>query len=124
VATKTEMLVWDRKANPYQPHQFSVDDCRQQINACVIHCSETFNKNSKKLRDLSPRFWIALMDLEMCHDSPDEELLEVFSKAYRYLGAPGDFGYGTPCGDALRNLYEWWNAWLTARKPADEVLSE
>ncbi len=66
---------------------------------------------------MSPRFWVAWMDLELCVSrGTTEELLETFPKAYRYLGAPGDFGYGTPCGDALRNFYDWWNAWLTARK--------
>lgn len=79
--------------------------------AAVQHANITFNKHKRKLRDLSPRFWVALMDLEFICDSDNwAEIKLAFKDCYRYLGAPGDFGYGTPCGDALRNVYDSWNA--------------
>lgn len=79
--------------------------------AAVAAANETFNKNKRKLRDLSPRFWVALMDLEFITDSENwGDVKKAFKDCYRYLGAPGDFGYGTPCGDALRKVYDTWNA--------------
>lgn len=68
-------------------------------------------KKSKEYRDLSPRFWVAWMDLEeaIARKAPHEELQAEFAKAYKQFGAPGDFGYGTPPGEALKHLYYAWN---------------
>lgn len=88
----------------------------------VRHAVETFNqpKHKRKLKDLSPRFWVALLDLELGCEEPDwEKLKAAFGSAYKQLGAPGDFGYGTPCGDALKDLYRRWNELCKARQPAD-----
>ena len=86
---------------------------QQRFADAVRHAARTFNqpKHKRKLRDLSPRFWVALLDLELsCQEEHWEEL--------KRLGAPGDFGYGTPCGDALRAVYDSWNALCAARQPA------
>lgn len=85
---------------------------QKKFAAAVRHCGEVFNqpKNKRKCRDLSPRFWVALLDLELACEIEDwSELCLAFKAAYRYLGAPGDFGYGTPCGEALRSVYDRWN---------------
>ena len=86
----------------------------------VRHATQTFNdpKHKRKLRDLSPRFWIALLDLELaCEEQDWDELKLSFKDAYRFFGAPGDFGYGTPCGDALRAVYDTWNVLCAAKQP-------
>ena len=76
-------------------------------------------KHKKKLKDLSPRFWVALMDLELSCGQDDWGQLKIdFRAAYRYLGAPGDFGYGTPCGDSLRGVYDKWSLLCKAKEPA------
>ena len=86
----------------------------------VKHAADVFNKpkHRKKYKDLSPRFWVALMDLELSCDCEDWKQLKTdFAKCYRFLGAPGDFGYGTPCGDALRAVYDSWNKLYLANVP-------
>ena len=90
---------------------------QQCFAKAVRHAGLTFNtpKHKRKLRDLSPRFWHALVELELgCEEQEWGTLCETSRSAYRYLGAPGDFGYGTPCGDALRAVYDTWNALLKA----------
>ena len=113
--------VWDRKQNPHQPHPVSANVCEAQFRAAVADCIDIFGKHKKELRDRSSQFFNALLDLELCATA--DELIDEFPRAYRRLGAPGAFGYGTPCGDALRNLYDWWNAWGTARKGIEQVAS-
>ncbi|WP_109046773.1 hypothetical protein ABNQ39_20875 [Azospirillum sp. A26] len=43
----------------------------------------------------------------------DRELLvkakDAIREVYKAVGSPGDFGYGTPQGAALRNLYDAYN---------------
>lgn len=61
-------------------------------------------QKKREYRDLSPRFWVAWLDLELAIRDvlPFDELKVVFKQAYRYIGAPGDFGYGTPQGKGLQ----------------------
>lgn len=33
-----------------------------------------------------------------------------FNSQYQILGAPGDFGYDQPEGQAMQAVYEWWDA--------------
>jgi hypothetical protein len=100
----------------------SVVNAHTAFSGAVVTCSQTFEKNKRKLRDLSPRFWVALLDLELgCNSNDWEELCQTFKAAYRYLGAPGDFGYGTPCGDGLRKVYDTWNLLCKAQKAAAEA---
>ena len=89
-------------------------DVNENLRAAILHTCTTFHKHKRKLRgDLSPRFWVALLDLEIiindsdlaAKDPSDAEIRAEVIKNYRWLGAPGDFGYGTPCGDALKALY-------------------
>lgn len=110
-------LKWDRSTNSCGEHRFSAEECETQVREAVFVCTCEFSQNKRKLRDLSPRFWVALLDLEVAASLlTAADLIAEFPNAYKQLGAPGDFGYGTPCGDALANLYDWWNAWCTARK--------
>lgn len=90
--------------------QSTLTDESRALRAAVLKCAETFSQAPRRqLSDLSPRFWVALMDLEIAAaDSDDNELLAELQKAYHQLGAPGDFGYDTPCGGALRKLYDAW----------------
>lgn len=68
-------------------------------------------RKAKDFRDLSPRFWVAWMDLEeaLQRKVDHEELKVEFTKANKQFGAPGDFGYGTPPGESLKHLYWAWN---------------
>jgi len=74
------------------------------------------HENKAELSDLRPPFWAALTQLareaEMCVDAADPiaQIKAALVKASKQLGAPGDFGYGTPHGQALRNLYVAWRA--------------
>ena len=45
-----------------------------------------------------------------------DECRQAFEAAYKALGAPGDFGYGSPEGKAMQRLYAAWNAALTERR--------
>lgn len=45
----------------------------------------------------------------------DQTVAEFFRSKYKLLGAPGDFGYGTACGDSLKMLYDRFNEFLMAR---------
>lgn len=91
---------------------------QKKFVAAVQHCVKTFHqpKHKKKFRNESPRFWCALLDLEQsCKEENWKLLCKAFKECYRYLGAPGDFGYGTPCGDALRDVYDRWNDLCNAK---------
>ncbi len=90
----------------------AMDEKLESFKRAVIKAHATFAKNKKELSDLSPRFWVAWMDLEMAIEFtvPISELKEEFQKSYKQFGSPGDFGYGTPCGDALKAVYEAWSA--------------
>jgi len=81
----------------------------KELKYAVLSCIETFHQHKKELEDLRSSFWDALSDLQaaLLFDS-DEEIIAKLKKHKRALGAPGDFGYGTPCGDALRAVYEAW----------------
>jgi len=48
---------------------------------------------------------------------PFDELLEQWTKSYKQFGAPGDFGYGTPCGDGLKAVYDAWRDVIAASTP-------
>lgn len=87
----------------------------------VRHALKTFDEHKRKLLDLSPRFWVALLVLEAgCAEANWDELRKTFGAAHRRLGAPGDFGYGTPCGDALRDVYDSWGVLCAAHQPETE----
>ena len=50
-----------------------------------------------------------------------EMLRDAIVAAHRRLGAPGDFGYGTKEGDALRSLYDACNSLGAAMKAMKET---
>lgn len=37
-----------------------------------------------------------------------QKMIDEFARAYKQLGAPGDFGYDLPEGQAMQAVYEWW----------------
>lgn len=84
-----------------------------------------FTKNKRQLSDLSPRFWVAWLDLEAAlrDGVPFDELSSVFRSAYKRFGSPGDFGYGTPEGDGLAKVYRSWGE-LCKVRPVTEAVSK
>jgi len=105
-----------------------------ELRAAVRECERAFydKKERKKLWDLRPAFWHALGSVVLSaalEESPEEDaaaITRAIGKAHRQLGAPGDFGYGTPCGDALRGLYDRHNEMcnlLITKKDAEAVTS-
>ena len=88
-----------------------------ELRAAIHECETQFYlpKHRRKLGDLPPAFWHSLGALVLAAvvvelpESDGKEITAVIGKVHRRLGAPGDFGYGTPCGDALRNLYDRHN---------------
>ncbi|KKM91191.1 hypothetical protein LCGC14_1231080 [marine sediment metagenome] len=98
-------------------------DAHTSFVAAVRHAAQTFKlpKYKKEYRRLSPRFWVAWLDLELgCECEDWDKLTNTMIAAHHQLGAPGDFGYGTPCGDALRNVYDTWRELCQARKIRQE----
>ena len=87
------------------------------LKNAVIRCCSEFRKAKRELSDLRPRFWATIGDLEYAADFGNEsELEEALKVAYPQLGAPGDFGYETKHGDALKRLYDAWTATIQGRK--------
>lgn len=81
-------------------------ELRNAIHSCVL----TFYMCKRELSDLSRAFWKSLDDLALAADEAvPNDLAKAVSDVHRTLGAPGDFGYGTPCGDALRAVYDRHN---------------
>lgn len=63
-------------------------------------------------KEFGPREKRAITDLVTAviqSDGVMQSLRLAFAAAYKALGAPGDFGYGTPEGKALQRLYQAWN---------------
>lgn len=86
-----------------------VKSADQAVRRAIRECCEAFEAARRDLQDLSPRFWAALIDLRTAADGLDPLplplLLAEIRRVHRTLGAPGDFGYGTREGKALRALY-------------------
>lgn len=100
-----------------------LNDARWAFYLDVSYARQVFDKHRFQLSDLSPRFWEAFQKLEKSADQSDwTDLKLAFDEARKQLGAPGDFGYGTPCGDALRVLYESWKK-LCKAMPAEEPVT-
>lgn len=77
----------------------------------LIKAAETvapiFLERRESLNDLSPAFWVAIGTIQGAAMSSDTATIASAVKQFRRtLGAPGDFGYGTACGDAIRILYD------------------
>jgi len=100
--------------------EIDMDEKLAKLKQAVIRAHAAFAKEKKKsLSDLSPRFWAAWMDLEMSIElgATFEELREEAIKSFKQFGAPGDFGYGTPCGDGLKAVYDAWRNVVAASNP-------
>jgi hypothetical protein len=84
----------------------------------VTHARRTFEARKAELLDLNWKFWRAfeMLDLACQIDGEDwHELDRTFAECRPQLGAPGDFGYGTPCGEALRAVYDTWTLLVKSR---------
>ena len=105
------------EAIPSTPNEAVADEKTRELRIAVHQLEKVFYdpKEKKQLSDLRPAFWHALGSVVLSAalvDSPESDAVEItraIGKARKQLGAPGDFGYGTPCGDALRNLYDRHN---------------
>ena len=92
----------------------TLEEKTRELRIAVHQLEKAFYdpKEKKQLSDLRPAFWHALGSVVLSAaliDSPEPDAVEItraIGKAHKQLGTPGDFGYGTPCGDALRNLYD------------------
>lgn len=103
-----------------QLKETNMEEKLEAFKQAVIKAHAAFAKEKKELSDLSPRFWVAWMDLEMALEFavPFEELRDQWKKSYKQFGSPGDFGYGTPCGDGLKAVYDAWREVVAAAPPA------
>lgn len=99
-------------------------EARSEFYDRVAWARRTFQKHKWELADLKPAFWLCFEELELSADLADvEDLILSFRKARKVLGAPGDFGYGTPCGEALKELYNEWSR-LVQHFPTTELRSK
>lgn len=94
------------------PQSELIKSAREEFFKAARNFLAIFNspKHKKHIGKLSPRFLVAMMDLEVILDTDppmsSESLLAACRPLYRQFGAPGDFGYGHPSGDSLRALYD------------------
>lgn len=79
------------------------DDLKQEI----ANFHEQTYRQRKKLR-MRDYFWGAVddMDLTAAMATNEQELLQAVTRNHKKIGAPGDFGYGTPVGDSLAKIYK------------------
>ena len=89
-----------------------------RLRAAVQKLNVVFYRHKRFLKSLSPRFWEALMELAgLAVNGPIDVLLDRLDACHATLGAAGDYGYfGSPCGDALKDLYAAYNAAVAARR--------
>ena len=94
----------------------SREDAR--LRAAVQKMNVIFYRHKRFLKNLPPRFWEVLLELAgLGVNGPLEVLLDKLDAYHGTLGAPGDYGYfGSPCGDALKDLYAAYNAAVAARR--------
>lgn len=95
----------------------------QSLHEAAVQANRAFGREvsegTLELRDLERgKMALALRNLVQATDGSESprQILDAFRDAYRACGAPGDFGYGTPFGDALKDLY---NAWCESRRNAE-----
>lgn len=77
-------------------------------------------KRQKVYRPLTEAFLNAVTDLRLASEQTDDpaELILAVNRNYPHTGAPGNFGYGTPIGESLKNLYWLNNELVSATAPA------
>jgi hypothetical protein len=83
-----------------------------ELRNAILALEQTFTEHARELLDLRPQFWMALGMLRMAVECGEQimPLCKLVSRcAGDALGAPGDFGYGSPCGDALKATYDATN---------------
>lgn len=100
----------------------SIEAAAAELRRAMKTAATTFYRQRQKIEEngkypLGWKFWRGIEALALVHGAmqPDD-LIYIVRKHHQCLGAPGDFGYGTPCGDALRAVYDLNNALCSARK--------
>lgn len=87
----------------------------ERLHSAARQAEQVFTAHKSELTDLRSSFWVNLRDVVEWTDptlQPSYNVLRpLFHGCRVQLGAPGDFGYGTPCGDALRDLYGAWGVY-------------
>lgn len=108
-----------------QYKEMNMEEKLKAFKQAVITAHSAFAQNKAELTDLSAKFWASWMDLELALEwnEPFEEIKATFQKAYKQFGAPGDFGYGTPCGDGLKAVYDAWREVVAASQPTAAAAS-
>jgi hypothetical protein len=76
------------------------DACQELAD--VAHGSRQFNLREKKAAT-------ALELVARMEGGLTVVMRQEFRSQYSILGAPGDFGYGSPEGSCLQAVYCWWN---------------
>ena len=99
---------------------------QKRFRDAVAFCVMTFQdpQNRRSVMHKQKTFWAALWLLEYtCHRmtltcklSQHLDSKTYFNTVEKHLGSPEDFSVGTPCGDALRDVYETWNDLVEERK--------
>ena len=81
-----------------------------------------FLAEADRLRDMPSMFWVwlGILSGKSSSDRPGT-LIDWVNSARAVLGAPGDFGYGTPCGDAIKKMYDAHDDLVRALEAAKRV---
>lgn len=94
----------------------SVEQLRTDLRRAMWDAANVFSAHREELADLKPDFWAAIAGFQLAPASwSADQLIVAVTGSHRVLGAPGDFGYGTPCGDALRRVYDLTNQLIDAQ---------
>lgn len=98
-----------RRVSDVNPSEFF--KWRAAMFEATITLTRSCVLDRRRLDDLSDKFWTSLVELCDFFGGvfPEELPVKLIREWFRQLGAPGDFGYGTPVGDALRRFYETYN---------------
>lgn len=100
----------------------SIHEALQAVRVAIRALCDAFADPAARKRefsDLSPRFWQSLTMLDDAAYGSIGDLEAAFQATRRQLGAPGDFGYGTPQGDALKQYYDAWAKYGRAKQAAE-----
>lgn len=104
---------------PSQPVLFSGVSIVNQFKGFVL-AVERLAAVTLSSREFKEREKVAVADLMTAASEATSvaECKAAFSSAYRVLGAPGDFGYDSPEGQAMQGVYQAWNKALQEAREA------
>lgn len=96
-------------------------EAQRKFVSAVTGCVVAFNSpaNRKLNAHLSPRFYVVLLDLAIgCENEIWPVLRDLFSRCAAVLGDASKLGSGTPCGDALTDVYDTFGALFLIVEPS------